>query len=103
MYGDSAVAHGVASYDHEIGVQGLGDADGGRARRSEVNGKAQMIKSILPVVASDRQEPCRRKALVERVGKGAADPSEVGLPGAIVEGQDEDNATAGLRRFWFWG
>ena len=62
-----------------------------------------MVESKLPVVTGDGQEPYRGKALVEGVGEGVADPGEVGLAGAIVKGEDEDNATADLRRFWFWG
>jgi hypothetical protein len=102
LYGYPAVAHGVAAYDHEGGVEGLGDADGGRARGSEVNGEAEMLESILPVVAGYGQETYGGQALVEGVGKRVADPGEVGLSGAIVEGEDKDNAAAGLRGFRGW-
>jgi hypothetical protein len=77
----------------------LGDADGGGARGSEVNGKAKVVESKLPVVAGDGQEPYRGEALVEGIWKRIADPGEVGLSGAIVEGEDKDNAAAGLWRF----
>src|ERR1700692_1371799 len=103
LHGDPVVIHGVAAYDHKVGVQGLGDADGGRTRGSEVSGKAKVVESRLPVVASDGQESYRGQTLVEGVGKGVADPGQVGLSGAIVEGEDKDNATAGLRRFRGWG
>jgi hypothetical protein len=58
-----------------------------------------MVESVLPVVACDGQKSYRGEALVEGVGKGLADPGEVGLAGAVVEGEDEDNAAAGLGRF----
>jgi len=103
LYGDATVIDGVAAYDDKVGVEGLGDADGGRAGGSEVNGKAEVVESKLPIVASDCQEPYRAQALVEGVGKRVADPGEVGLAGAIVEGEDEDNAASGLRRVKGWG
>ena len=62
-----------------------------------------MVESELPVVAGDGKEPYRGQALVEGVGKGVADPGEVGLSGAIVEGEDKDNAAARLWRFRGWG
>jgi hypothetical protein len=57
-----------------------------------------VVESILPVVAGDGQEPNRGEALVESVGKGIADPGEVDLAGAIVEGENKDNSAAGLVR-----
>ena len=99
LYGNPAVADGVAAYDDEVGVEGLGDADGGCARGTEIDRKAKVVESILPVVAGDGQEPYRGEALVESVGKGVADPREVGLSSAIVEGEHEDYAPAGFMRF----
>jgi hypothetical protein len=96
LHGNPVVGNGVAAYNHKVGVEGLGDADGGGARGSEVNGKAKVVESKLPVVAGDGQEACRGEALVKGVGEGVADPGEVGLSGAVVEGEDEDNAAAGL-------
>ncbi len=93
--GDPAVVHGVAADDDEVGIEGLGDADGGCARGSEVDGKAEVVESVLAVVAGDGEEPDGGEALVEGVGKGVADPGEVGLAGAVVEGKDKDDATAG--------
>jgi hypothetical protein len=99
LYGDAPTADGVAAYDDEVGVECLGDADGGCARGAEVNGKAEVVESILPVVAGDGEEPYRGEALVECIGEGLADPGEVGLVGAIVEGENKDNSAAGLVRF----
>ena len=61
-----------------------------------------MVESILPVVAGYGQEPYGGQALVEGVGKGVGDPGQVGLSGAVVEGEDKDNAAAGRRRFRGW-
>jgi hypothetical protein len=96
LHGDPVVGNGVAAYNHKVGVEGLGDSNGGCAGGSEVNGKAKVVQRKLPVVAGDGQEACRGEALVKGVGEGVADPGEVGLSGAIVEGEDEDNAAAGL-------
>jgi hypothetical protein len=54
-----------------------------------------MVESVLPVVASDGEEPHRAKALVEGVRKRIANPGEIGLSGTIIEGEDEDDAAAG--------
>jgi len=93
--GDAAVVYGIAAYYDEIGVEGLGDADGGSARGSEVNGETEVVESVLPVIASDGEESHRAQALVEGVWKRIADPGEIGLSGSIVEGEDEDDAAAG--------
>ncbi len=95
--GDAAVVDGVAADDDEVGVEGLGDADGGGAGGLEVDGKAEVIESVLAVVAGDGEEAGGGEALVEGVGEGVADPGEVGLAGAVVEGEDEDDAAAGRR------
>jgi hypothetical protein len=58
-----------------------------------------VVESVLPVVARDGEEAYRGQALVEGVGKGVADPGEVGLAGTVVEGKDKDYATAGCRSF----
>ena len=93
--GDAAVADGVAADDDEVGVEGLGDADGGGAGGLEVDGKAEVVERVLAVVAGDGEEAGGGEALVEGVGEGVADPGEVGLAGAVVEGQDEDDAADG--------
>jgi hypothetical protein len=61
-----------------------------------------VVEGILPVVAGDGQEADRGEALVECVGKGLTDPCEVGLAGAIVEGENKDDSAAGLVRFRGW-
>ena len=85
-----------AADDDEIGVEGLGDADGGGAAGAEAGGKAEMIERVLAVVAADGEEAGGGEALVEGVGEGIADPAEGGLAGAVVEGQDQDKAATGL-------
>ena len=87
---------GEAADDDEVGVEGLGDADGGGAGGSEVGGKAEVVERVLAVVAGDGEEAGGGEALVEGVGEGVADPGEIGLAGAVVEGKDEDEAAAGL-------
>ncbi len=84
--------HGIAAYDDEVGVECFGDADGGGAGGLEVDGKTEMIESVLAVIAGDGQESCGREALVERVGEGLTDPGEIGLAGAVVEGKDQHDA-----------
>ena len=96
--GDASIADGIAAYDDEVGVEGLGDADGGGAGGLEVDGKAEMVERELAVVAGDGQKAGGGEALIERVGEGVADPVEVGLAGAVVEGEDEDDASDGLSR-----
>jgi len=101
--GDAAVAYGIAAYNHKVGVKGLGDTDRGGPRGSEVNGKTEMVESVLAIIASDGEEPHRAQALVEGVWKRIADPGEIGLPGSIIEGEDEDDATAGSGGIRGWG
>ena len=55
-----------------------------------------MIERVLAVVAANGEEAGGGEALVERVREGIADPVQVGLAGAVVEGEDEDEAAAGL-------
>jgi hypothetical protein len=55
-----------------------------------------VIEGILAVVAGDGQESCGAEALVERVGEGVANPCEIGLAGTIVEGKNQDEASAGV-------
>jgi hypothetical protein len=54
-----------------------------------------VVESVLPIIASDSEEPHRSEALVEGVWKRIADPGEIGLSGSIIEGEDEDDAAAG--------
>ena len=56
-----------------------------------------MVEGVLAVVAGDGEEAGGREALVQGVGEGVTDPIEIGLTGAIVEGQDEDDSTCGRR------
>ncbi len=58
-----------------------------------------MVEGEDAVVAGDGEEAGGVEALVEGVGEGVADPVEVGIAGAVVEGEDEDDAAAGL--LWF--
>ena len=95
--GDAILVDGVVADDDVVGVEGLGDADGGGAGGAEVGGKAEMVERELEIVAGDGEEACGGEALVERVGEGVADPGEIGLAGAVVEGQDKDD-TAGAGR-----
>ena len=55
-----------------------------------------MIERVLAVVAANGEEAGRGEALIERVGEGIADPAKVGLAGAVVEGEDQYQAAAGL-------
>ena len=102
LYGDAAIVDGVAADDDVVGVEGLGDADGGGAGGAEVDGEAEVIESVLAVVAGDGEEAGGGKALVEGVGEGVADPGEVGLAGAVVEGKDEDDVAVGVGSFRVW-
>ncbi len=94
--GDPAVLDGVVADDDVVGVKGLGDADGGGAGGPEVDGKAEVIEGELAVVAGDGEEAGGVKALIESVGEAVADPVEVGLAGAVLEGEHQ-HETAGDR------
>ena len=58
-------------------------------------GQPQVVERVLAVVAGDGLEAGGAEALVEGVGEGVADPGEGWVAGAIVEGENEDDA-AGL-------
>ena len=86
---------GVAADDDVVGIKLLGDADGGRARGTEVGGQTEMGEREDAVVVGDGEEAGGVEALVERVGEGVADPVEGGIARAIFKGEDEDEAAAG--------
>ena len=58
-----------------------------------------MIQSELAVVAGDGEESHGGETLIERVGEGVADPGQVRLAGAIVEGKNEDDVAVGVGGF----
>ena len=93
--GRAGVGDVEAADDDEVRVQSLGDADGGGSAGAEISGKAEVFQGIGAVVAADGQEAGGGEALVESVGKGVADPIEVRLAGAVVEGKNEDEPAAG--------
>ena len=100
LYGD-AVARGaggdvVGADEYEVGVELLGDADGGGAGGFEVGGEAEMVEGEGAVVAGDGEKAGGAEALVEGVGEGVANPVEGWVAGAIFEGEDEDDAAARL-------
>jgi hypothetical protein len=97
--GDTVLIDGVVADDDVVGVEGLGDTDGGGAGGAEVGGEAEVIERELEVVAGDGEEACGGEALVEGIGEGVADPAKVGLAGAVVEGQDEDDTARAGRGF----
>ena len=66
----------VAAYDDVVGVEGLGDADGGGAGGFEVDGETEVVEGELAVVAGDGEEAGGVEALVEGVGEGVGDPGE---------------------------
>ena len=85
-----------AADDDVVCVEILGDADGGGAGGAELRGEAEVVEGELAVVAGDGEEAGGGEALVEGVGEGVADPVEVRVAGAVVEGEDEDDAAAGI-------
>ncbi len=86
----------VAADDDEVRVQRLRNAEGGGAAGAEVRRQAQMLQRILAVVAADGQKARRGEPLVQRVGKRVADPAQVCLAGAVVEGQHQHQPPARL-------
>jgi hypothetical protein len=97
--GDAGLIDGVAADDDEVCVEGLGDANGGGTRGLEVDGEAEVVESVLAVVAGDGEEAGGGETLVQGVREGVADPVQVGLAGAVVEREDQDYAaTGGLHR-----
>ncbi len=94
--GGAGVGDVEAADDDVVRVQRLGDAEGGCAAGAEVVGEAEVFESEEAVVAADGEEAGGGEALVEGVGEGVADPVEVCLAGAVVEGEHQDEAAAGL-------
>ena len=99
LHGDAAIVDGVTAYDDIVGIECLRDADCRCARGFEVDRKAEMIEGVLAVVAGDGKESGRGEALVEGVGKGVADPREVGLSGAVIEREYKHHSPPGLDDF----
>ena len=95
--GDLAAGEGEAADDDVVGVELLGDADGGGAGGAEVAGKAEVREGEDAVVVGDGEEAGGVEAAIERVGEGVADPVEGGVAGAVLEGKDEDDASSGER------
>ena len=94
--GCAGVGDMIAADDDEVSIERLGDADGGGSTRLEARGQAEVVERILAVIAADGEEAGGGEALVESVRERVADPVQVGLAGAVVEGKDEDEAAAGL-------
>ena len=94
--GGAGIGDVEAAHNDVVRVQGLRDADGGGAAGAEVFRQAQVFERVEAVVAADGEEAGGGEALVERVGEGVTDPVEIGLTGAVVEGQDQDQAATGL-------
>ncbi len=63
--GDAVVVDGVAAYDDVVGVEGLGDLNGGGASGLEVDGQAEVVEGVLTVVAGDGEEVGGGEALIE--------------------------------------
>ena len=93
---DASVLDVEAANDDEVRVEGLRDADGGSAAGAEVDGQAEVVEGIEAVVAADSEEAGGGETLVQRVGKGIADPVEIGLAGTVAEREDQHQAAAGL-------
>jgi hypothetical protein len=81
--------------DDDVRVELLRDADGSGAGGAEIYGEAQVVEGEGAVVVGDGEEAGGGQALVEDVGEGVADPVERGVAGAVVEGEDEDDAASG--------
>ena len=98
LNGNAAVVYVEVADDDEVCIEGLGDADGGGAAGLEVLGKAEMIERKEEIVTGNGEEANGAEALVERIGERVAYPGEIGLTGPVVEGQDEDETSAGRSR-----
>ena len=56
--------------------------------------RAQVVERVEAVVTGDGEEAGGAEALVHGVGEGVADPVQVGVSGAVVEGEHEDDVSA---------
>ena len=97
---DAAADDVVVADDDEVGVEGLRDADGRGAGGPEVDGKAEVVESVLAVIFGDSEEAGGVKALVEGVWEGVADPVQGGVAGAVFKRKDEDEAARGVGLRW---
>ena len=92
--GDAIAFEVVAADDDVVCIERLGDADGGGACGAKICRKTEVIEGEEAVVAGDGEEAGGTESLVEGVGERVADPVEVGVSGAVVEGKDEDDVTS---------
>ncbi len=89
---------GIEADDHVIGVEGLGEADGGSARRLKALRQAEMFECVLAILAANDVKARGTEPLVEGLRDGFADPIQIGLAGAVIEGKDEQELMMRLRR-----
>jgi len=61
-----------------------------------------VVERVLEVIVADGQKAGGSKPLVERVGERVADPPEVRLAGAVVEGQHQHETARALRSCGLW-
>jgi len=66
------------------------------SRRTKIDWQTQMIERVLAILAADGEKASRGKALVDRIGKGIADPAQVCLSRAVVERKHKHNPTPGV-------
>ncbi len=85
----------VAADDDIVGVEGLGDADGGGSGGFEIDGETEVVECELAVVAGDGEKAGGVETLIEGVGEGVGDPGEGWVAGFVFEGEDEDEAAGG--------
>jgi hypothetical protein len=54
-----------------------------------------MIERILAIVTRDGQEAGRGESLIQRIGKGIANPRNIALAGMVLEWKYQDDAANG--------
>src|SRR5215831_4507254 len=75
----------VVSENDEVGIDLLGNAVDGGARRIQADRNAHAVAGAQAVFARQHVDARRGQALFQKLGKGFADPLEAGRVGAVLE------------------
>ena len=92
-FGDDGGSIGDVVSDHDgVGVERLRQFERAGAGRLESLGKAEVVEGIEAIGAAHRREAGRGKAAAQERRGGFANPFEARLAGAVVEGENQENA-----------
>ena len=79
-------------YDEVVRIQRLRQANGAGAGRLKGGGQPQVVECIEPVIAADGHKSGRGQTPVQHLRNSFADPVQVRLVGAVVEGEHQQAA-----------